>query len=103
MAGARYTDFTLYRRMLLHARPYWAHIFGFFFLSLLSTPLALLAPIPLKIAVDSIVGSEPLPAVLAALVPPTTSDFAMLFVTAGLLVAIALLAQLQALAASLLY
>jgi hypothetical protein len=50
------------------ARPYWSHIAGVFFLSLLATPLALLTPVPLKIAVDTVLGDYPnvAPAHLAA-------------------------------------
>ena len=44
----------LYKRLLCQARPYWAHIGGILLLGLLSTPLALLTPLPLKIAVDSV-------------------------------------------------
>ena len=51
MAAAVYTDVTLFRRLLRQARPYWLHIAGVFLVSLLSTPLALLTPLALKIAV----------------------------------------------------
>ncbi len=104
MATARYTDFTLYRRLLRQARPYWSHIAGIFLLSLLSSPLALLSPLPLKIAVDSVIGSHPLPAFLDALLPTaiTRSDVAVLVLAAGLLVAVSLLSQLQDMGSSLL-
>jgi len=104
MAAARHTDFTLYRRLLRQARPYWLHIGGIFLLSLLSSPLALLTPLPLKIAVDSIIGSSPLPGFLDAVLPATIgrSDSTALFIVAGLLVMISLLVQLQELATSLL-
>src|SRR5205085_1925421 len=55
MDHAHYTDVTLYRRLLRQARPYRLHIVGIFLLSLLQSPLALLTPLPLKIAVDSVV------------------------------------------------
>ncbi len=61
MASTVYTDVTLYRRLLRQARPYWPYIGGIFLLSLLSSPLSLLTPLPLKIAVDSVIGSHPLP------------------------------------------
>ena len=64
-----YTDLTLYRRLWRQARPYRPHIGGLFLLGLLSTPLALLTPLPLKIAVDSVIGSHPLPRFLDALLP----------------------------------
>src|SRR5881396_1900655 len=105
MASGKYTDLTLYRRLWRQARPYRPHIGCLFLLSLLSTPLALLTPLPLKIAVDSVIGSHPLPRFLDALLPPsaTHSKTAVLVLVAGLLVAIALLSQLQVLASSLLH
>jgi len=104
MAAPSYTDLTLYRRLLRHAQPYGPHIVGIFLLSLLSSPLALLTPLPLKIAVDSVIGSHPLPGFLDALLPATItrSDVAVLVLAAGLLVAVTLLSQLQELASSLL-
>jgi ATP-binding cassette, subfamily B, bacterial len=102
MATARYSSLTLYRRLLRQARPYWPHIAGILLLSLLSTPLALLTPLPLKIAVDSVLGSQPLPGFLGMLWPAgvTRSASAMLALAVSLTVAIALLSQLQALASS---
>ena len=50
-------------------RSFWPQILGVFVLSLLATPLALLLPLPLKIAVDSVLGSQPLPGLLDAIVP----------------------------------
>src|SRR5918911_649250 len=99
VAVVSYTDRTLYRRLLRQARPYWLHIIGIFLLSLLSSPLALLTPLPLKIAVDSVIGSHPLPRLLDALMPAavTGSKSAVLLTAAGLLVTITLLSQLQAL------
>jgi ATP-binding cassette, subfamily B, bacterial len=104
MAAAGYTDVALYRRLLRQTRPYWPHIGGIFLLGLLSSPLALLTPLPLKIAVDSVVGSHPLPGFLGALLPSavTRSDLAVLALAAGLLVAITLLSQLRELTDSLL-
>ncbi|MEW6232846.1 MAG: ABC transporter ATP-binding protein [Chloroflexota bacterium] len=104
MAATSYTDVTLYRRLLRQARPYWPHIAGIFLISLLSSPLALLTPLPLKIAVDSVIDSYPLPGFLDALLSAavTHSDSAVLFIVAGLLIAISMLSLLQELASSLL-
>ena len=104
MAATGYTDFALYRRLLRQARPYWPHIVGIFLLSLLSSPLALLTPLPLKIAVDSVIGSHSLPGFLDSLLPAdaTRSEIGVLVFAAGLLVAITLLSQLRELADSLL-
>jgi len=68
MAIAKNRDLVLLRRLLRQAQPYWAHIAGFFLLSLLATPLALLMPLPLKIAVDSGIGSRPLPRLLGVFI-----------------------------------
>ena len=97
-------DIKLYRRLLGLARPYWPHIAGLFLLGLLSTPLALLAPLPLKIGVDSVLGSQPPPRLLGALLPEgragdTTS---LLVLAAALLISVALLNELRDLAGSLL-
>jgi ATP-binding cassette subfamily B protein len=101
---ARSTDLALYRRLLEQARPYWLHIVGVFLLSLLSSPLALLTPVPLKVAVDSVLGSHPVPGVLDALLPAaaTRSRTAILVVATGFVVALALLSQLQTLGSQLL-
>jgi ATP-binding cassette subfamily B protein len=86
------------------ARPYWPHIAGLLLLNLLAPPLALLTPLPLKIAVDSAVGSLPLPAPLDRLVPGTRpSSSAVLWIAGGLLVAVTVLGLLQGLATTLLH
>src|SRR2546422_8951635 len=63
------TDLALYRRLLRQARPYWLHLAGLFGIGLVASPIALLNPVPLKIVVDSVLGSRPLPAWLAAALP----------------------------------
>ena len=97
-------DLVLFRRLARQARPCWLHVGALFVLGLLSTPLALLAPLPLKIAVDSVVGSRPLPGFLEALVPEAAgrSGGAVLALVAGLVVAVALLTELTELASSVL-
>ena len=104
MATSRHTDFVLYRRLLGQVRPYWPHLTGILLLSLLSAPLALLNPLPLKIAVDSVIGTHPLPRFLERLVPEfaTRTDAGRLALTAGLVVVIALSSQLRDFAASML-
>ena len=97
-------DVSLYRRLLLQARPYWLHLAGAFALGLLASPLALLNPVPLKIVVDSVLGGHPLPAFLQPLLPEpaTRSPAAILLIAIGLLVVVAVLSQLQGLATTLL-
>jgi len=91
------TDAVLLRRLLAQARPYWLHIASIFALSLLATPLALVAPLPLKLAVDSALGSEPLPRFVAVLVPDAvgSSPTAVLWLSAALILAVAFLTNLQ--------
>ena len=97
-------DLVLYKRVLLQARPYWPHIVALFLVSMLATPLALLGPVPLRIAVDSVIGSKPLPAFLEPLVPDAAvrSRAAILVFATALVVMTALLVQLQGLATSVL-
>ncbi len=100
MTARRYGDLVVYRRLLRQARSFWPHLIGIFVLSLMAVPLALLLPLPLKLAVDSAIGSHPLPSFLRGLLPLHTahSSAAVLALSVGLLIAITLLVQLQALA-----
>ena len=104
MAASKPHPFAFYLRIARLVKPFWSHIAAFGLLSLLATPLALLVPLPLKIAVDSCLGSIPLPHMVSALLPATArpARASVLFLAAGLLVAVALLSQLQSMAASLL-
>ncbi len=105
MATTRTSDLYLCGRLLGQARPYWRHIVGVFLLRLLSSPLGLLGPLPLKIAVDSAIGDHPLPRFLEPLLPAgvTHSHTAALTVAVAILVGLALLRQVHGLASSLLY
>jgi len=98
------TDMVLLRRLARQSRPYWLHIGALFATSLLASPLALLAPLPLKIAVDSVIGTQPLPGPLEALRPSDATLFngAVLALAAGLVVLVALLTHLQTLGVTLL-
>ena len=89
-------------RLLRRARPYWPHIASVFVLGLLATPLALLAPVPLKIIVDSVLGGQPPPGVFGNIVPAGASPEALLLMAVALLVVIAVATQLQQLATDLL-
>jgi ATP-binding cassette subfamily B protein len=96
----RYSDRTVLRRMLREAWPFRRQVGGLFLLSLLSTPLTLLIPIPLAVTVDTVLGSDPLPGFLGALTPAAIerSDTALLVAAAAMFVLIALLTQLQSMA-----
>jgi ATP-binding cassette subfamily B protein len=83
------------------ARPCWPHLTAIVLLGLLATPVMLLAPLPLKIAVDSVLGNRALPTWLHVLPLPhrwfTAANGGMV-ICATMLVAIALLNCLQSLA-----
>jgi ATP-binding cassette subfamily B protein len=101
---ARLSDTRLFVRIVRETRAYWPHILGLFLVGLLSTPLALLGPVPLKIAVDSVLGADPLPSILEPLVPDAVEISAsrLLIFAGALVVAIALLVQVHSVAKSLL-
>jgi ATP-binding cassette subfamily B protein len=97
------TEFNLYARIIRQARPYRPHLLGVFLLSALASPISLLVPLPLKIAVDSAIASHPLPPFLAVLLPGSAvgSSTAILALAIALLITVNLLSQLQNLLASL--
>src|SRR5438094_4479312 len=100
-----HSDRSIYRRLLIEAKPYWLAMAGYFLIGLLEIPLALLLPLPIKIEVDSVLGSHPLPSFLTPLIPASSAHsitFLLIF-PAVLLIAIALLTQLQALTTMVLY
>jgi ATP-binding cassette, subfamily B, bacterial len=87
-----------YLRVLRQARPFWRQLAGIATLSIISAPLALLLPLPVKIAVDSVLGSGPVPAWLAWMMRDATTSSALV-AAVGLLLAIAIINQIQALCA----
>jgi ATP-binding cassette subfamily B protein len=98
----RADDLSLYRRLLEQARPYWLHIAALLLLSLLASPLALLTPLPLKIAVDHVLGQHPLPSWLDRLLPDraASSSDSLLVAAVVMVIAVALAAQLQSVAST---
>jgi ATP-binding cassette subfamily B protein len=95
-AEHKQSDLAIYRRLLFEARRYWPHIAGLFVFGLMSTPLTLLNPLPLKIVVDSVLGPHELPAWLAWFFPTGTqrSDWSVVLLVAGLIIFLALAKQL---------
>ncbi|MEW5849182.1 MAG: ABC transporter ATP-binding protein [Myxococcota bacterium] len=96
---------TWWRRVLAQVRPYGFHLAGILALGLLSTPLTLLTPLPLKIAVDGISGThdDAVRSLLAWLPEElATSRDAVLILAVGLLILVAVLGQLHGLLVTLL-
>jgi ATP-binding cassette subfamily B protein len=85
----------VYRRLFLEARPFWPYIGALLVLSVLASVFTLLTPLPLKIAVDTVVGEKPLPGFLDPLVPTSVSasDAAVLVLAALMFVGVTLLKQ----------
>src|SRR5258708_2329131 len=104
MTGDRkYSDRELFRRLFWETRPCWPHIAGLFLLSFLGTPLTLLNPWPLKLVLDCVLGTRPLPSALSFLQGVAAGNSkVILAVIALLVVLIAFAKQLTDLAFSLL-
>lgn len=85
--------------MLLECRSCWPHLVGIAALSILSLPLTLLYPLPLKIVVDSVLGTQPLPQWLVREVPVLGWHGTSLQAAIAVLLGIALLASAQSLVA----
>ncbi|MCI0585425.1 MAG: ABC transporter ATP-binding protein/permease [Planctomycetes bacterium] len=100
MGRFRSEDLGLLLKIFRRARAFWPHIAGILLIGLLSSPLALLTPVPIKIAVDSVLGDHPLPGFLQGLVPEGATGQTLLALAVGLLLAVTLVGQLRELAGS---
>src|SRR5215472_2788961 len=92
------------RQILRLAQPYWPHLTAIFLVSMMAAPFNLLLAFPLKITVDSVIGSRPVGHVLGALLPVALhgSKSANLLLAVGLLLTLSLAMNLQSFAAWLL-
>src|SRR2546423_1100268 len=84
-------------RLLRQVAAYWPHFGVLLLLSALAPPLALLTPLPLKIAVDNIIDHRPLPNFVQLILSETLrdSEAALLIVAIALMIGVALLSQLR--------
>ncbi len=99
-----HSDIVICRRLAHELWPYWPHLGATFLVSLLAIPFVLLSPLPLKIAVDSVIGTKPVPEFLSWALPQSVSasrDKLLIVVTALYLI-IALSHQLQLMCTALL-
>ena len=80
-------------------RPFWIYIAGIFLLNLISTPLTLLSPVPLKLVIDSAFGDQPLPKALTFFFSPgfDFSPGTVIIIAVAFVVVIEVLKQLQGL------
>ena len=93
----RFGDLAIYRRLFADVRPERLRIAGTVGFSLLATPLMLLTPFPIKLAVDNVIDDRPVSGLLETVLPSTVteSDTGLLTTAAILLLLIWSLAQLQ--------
>ncbi len=89
---------SVYRRLMIEARPQWPMIGALLLLYLSAIPLKLLTPLPIKIGIDSVIEQKPLPGVLDPFVPDSVSDQtgSLLVLAAGLLLSITLIQYVHA-------
>jgi ATP-binding cassette, subfamily B, bacterial len=99
MVAEKYSNLTILRRLFLQAGRYRLHIAGIFLLGLLAAPLSLLLPVPLKIVVDSVLGSDPLPAMAGFFIPESTvgSKAALLLLAVAMQVLVVMLIHAESL------
>jgi ATP-binding cassette subfamily B protein len=93
----RLADRTLYRKLLELARPYTGLLIFLLVLDLLDALVVIVTPLPLKIAIDSVLGSRPLPSLVRPFLPDGTSDSttSLLQFAVGLVLVVALMGCLQ--------
>jgi len=97
MPGPAPSALSIYRRLLFEARPQWPMIAALFLLYVSAIPLKLLTPLPIKIAIDSVIEGSPLPGILQGLPEKMTgSTGGLLMLAAGMLLSITLLQYIHA-------
>ncbi len=87
----------VWKGLFKELRPYFPHILLLFVISVLATPLSLISPLPLKIIVDNVLGSQPLSGYLTMFAPQPISLSYLIILAIGILLAAAVLSQLQSL------
>ncbi|MCK5368951.1 MAG: hypothetical protein KAQ62_10375, partial [Cyclobacteriaceae bacterium] len=94
------SKFYVIRKIFRYAHSYIPFMIGIMILNLLSTPLILLNPVPLKIVVDNVFGEEPMPEIISKFLPNNFDfSFESILITAVLLIVIiSILKNIQGLA-----
>ena len=83
------------KRAFEDLRPYLWPIIVLLVISLLAVPIALIFPLPIKLLVDSVLGSQPLPGYLTIFVGSLVSKTLALWLAISILLAAAVLTYLQ--------
>ncbi len=84
-------------RIVRQVSPCWPNFVALFLLSLLAPPLALLTPLPLKIAFDNILDSRPLPSLIQTIAPDALANTTSgrIILVAALVVVVAFLTHFR--------
>jgi len=92
-------DLTLVKRVIIQIKGFWPYFLALFLIDLLATPIGLLVPVPLKIAVDSVIGEISPPGFISAVLPDfvANSKRNLLFFVVIFQIVLILLVQLQSL------
>jgi ATP-binding cassette, subfamily B, bacterial len=91
------SDLWLSRRIYVETAGYRLAALALLMIEFLATPLFLLSPIPLAIAVDSVLGDKPLPGLADAILPDSITPTQLLAFAAALQIGVVLLTDLQTL------
>jgi ATP-binding cassette subfamily B protein len=91
------SDLRLWRRIYVETAGYRLAALALLMIEFLATPLFLLAPIPLAIAVDSVLGDKPLPGLADAILPDSITPIQLLAFAAALQIGVVFLTDLQTL------
>ncbi len=83
------------KRAFEDLRPYFWPVIVLLIVSLLAVPMTLVFPLPIKLLVDSVLGSQPLPSYLTILVGTQFSKSLALWLAIGILMGTAVLTYLQ--------
>jgi ATP-binding cassette subfamily B protein len=96
-SGASHGRMRLLVRLARQVRAHWPFVAAIVVLDLLAMPVALLMPVPLKIAVDSVIGAGPLPAWVVSSWGGArwSTPEAVLALAVGMVLAVALVGQGQ--------
>jgi ATP-binding cassette subfamily B protein len=83
------------KRAFEDLRPYLWPIVVLLIISLIAVPITLIVPLPIKLLVDNVLGSQPLPGYLTAFVGPQLSKSLTLWLAISILMGTAVLTYLQ--------
>src|SRR4051812_10578287 len=98
-AGHQRGEKSVFKRIWTITRSCRRHLLGILGMSLVAVPLTLLAPLPLKLAVDTLAGKPSVPHWIASLLPHASPAAVGLTSAVGLLLFLGLLANGQGLLA----